>query len=323
MFVKLDWLESKTRETIAHLPDEEIDIVVDALLWAETTGNSDMGIIKLAGTEPIQDVAPSGEINTTVNKCAASIHGHGHAAPYTTLLGVNKAIELAKHHGVGITGVTGIRTSTLCQTYYLEKIAAADLIGFMCSRSPAVQTGFNSIEPLFGTNPFGFSFPSNEDPFLFDPSTSSMTWYDLIVKNIQGVRLPELTALDDLGNYTCIPQKAMEGALLLRDRSQTNSMMAMTVELLAGPLVGAAFMSLEIEEDWGTFIMTIDPDILCGTQVFKQSVSDAVKIIKESKAAYGTQVRLPGEDSLRKRKEALEIKRVDIDERLLKHVGFM
>lgn len=78
-------------------------------------------------------------------------------------------------------GVNNTFSSNGAQAYYVEKMAREDLIGIVCSRSPAATTGFGSIEPLFGTNPIGFGFPTQGEPLVFDMATSAITRYGLVL----------------------------------------------------------------------------------------------------------------------------------------------
>lgn len=323
MLVGIDWLKSKIRETLIDFPVEQAEIIIDALIWADTTGKDTQGIIKLAGTEPLQKVISKGEITIDIKKCAALVHGNGNPSPVSTKLGMEKAILLADEHGVGLAGINGIYSSNTTQSYYLYQIAQAGYIGFMCSRSPAAQTGFGSIDPLFGTNPLGISAPTLHEPLFFDFTTSAITWYGLVLAQLRGEALPDYIAIDENGNFTPDPNEAMKGALMPYARDHRSSSMAMMVELLAGPLVGAAYVDLSLENDWGAFILVIDPEILCGAKRFREAATDVVNKIKNSRPGFGEKVRLPSEASLEKRQEALQTGEVDVDEKVLKHLGYL
>ncbi len=323
MLIQIEWLKDKIRETLTAFPTDQAEIIIDVLLWSEMTGKTTQGIIKLTGTEPLQNVKPMRDIEITIKKCAAQIAGNANPSPVSTKIGMEKAIELAHEHGVGIAGINGIFSSNTTQSYYLYKIAQSEMIGFMCSRSPAVQAGFDSKDPLFGTNPLGIAVPTQNDPLFFDFATSAITWYGLILAQIKGEALPDNIAIDENGNFTNNPNDAIKGAIMPYARDHRSSSMALMVELLAGPLVGASYVDLALDHDWGAFIMVIDPDILCGTEKFKEAASDVVRRIKESRPCFGKKVRLPSETSLHRYKEALQTGYVDIDEKLLKYLKYL
>lgn len=323
MIVTIDWLRQKIRETLAEFPEQQVSIITDALLWAELTGKSVMGVLKLSGTEPLQNIRPRGNIKVSTKKCVARVDGNANPSPVCTTYGMRKAIELAREHGVGIAGVTGMFSSNTTQSYYLYQIAQAGMVGFMCSRSPAAQTGFGSIDPLFGTNPLGFAMPTLGEPLFFDFTTSAVTWYALVLAQIRGDRLPDYIAIDKDGNFTPDPNEAMDGAIMPYANDHRSSSLALMVELLAGPLVGAGYMDTALDTNWGAFIVVIDPGVLCGEEKLRHATSDVVARIKNSRAGYGEQVRLPSEVSLARRQDCLQTGTVDVDEKVLKHLGYL
>src|SRR5262249_49654297 len=146
----------------------------------------------------------------------------------------------------------------------------------LCSQ-PASVAPFDSIDPLFGTNPIGFSFPTNSDPLVFDFATSAMTWYGLVLAKTKGEKIPENMAIDKNGKLTTDPSEAMEGALLPFDRGYKGAGIGMVAEIMAGPLVSAAYADLDGE--WGALFIAIDPDLLIDVSKFKDNCSDLIKKI--------------------------------------------
>ena len=182
------------------------------LLWAEMSGNSTQGIIKMTGTEPLQSIKPLVEIKVERNKKLSQlIDGGANPAPLVSQLATEAVISKAKEHGFGIVGVRNTYSSNGAQAYYVEKIAKEDLIGIVCSRSPAATTGFGSIDPLFGTNPIGFSFPTEDEPFVFDMATSAMTFYGLVLAKSRGETIPENMAIDVLRGFVMLSSMTPTG----------------------------------------------------------------------------------------------------------------
>jgi L-2-hydroxycarboxylate dehydrogenase (NAD+) len=149
-------------------------------------------------------------------------------------------IEKAKKRGFCVVGVRNTFSSNCAQAYYVEKMAQENLIGIMCSRSPAATSGFGSIDPLFGTNPMGFSFPTKNHPLVFDMATSAMTFSGLILAKTKGESIPKNMAIDSDGKPTTDPAAAMKGALLSFDRGYKGAGLAMVVEILAGSLINSS-----------------------------------------------------------------------------------
>jgi L-2-hydroxycarboxylate dehydrogenase (NAD+) len=293
---------------------EQAAKVTDYILWAEMSGNKTQGIVKLTGTEPLQGVVPQHEITVERDtKLSQLINGGANPAPLVTQVATDVVIQKAKEHGFAIVGIHNIHTSNGAQAYYAEQIARNDLIGIVTTRSSAAVSVFGGIDPLFGTNPFGFSFPTNADPIVFDLATSAMTWYGLVVAKARGESIPENRAIDSVGNPTTDPVEAMNGSLLPFDGTHKGAGFGMVSELLAGPLVGAAYG--QVEGEWGSLLIAIDPGLLVDVAKFKNGSSDLIKKIKASRKSNQSQdIRIPGELSTKKRIQAQQVGYVDIDE---------
>ena len=299
MKISIDSLRSKLLELLStNFSQEQSEKVAEYLLWAEMSGNKTQGIVKMTGTEPLQNIVPEHEVSVLRDtKLSQLIDAGRNPAPLTAQIGIDVAIQKAKEHGFAIVGIRNTFSSNGAQAFYVEKIARENLIGTMCSRSPASAAGFGSIDPIFGTNPIGFGFPTNEQPLVFDTATSAMTFYALVLAKARGEQIPENMAIDYDGNPTTDPAAAMGGALLPFDRSYKGSGFALVVEMLAGPLVGGAWVDNKtFKEEWGTTIMAIDPELLVDIADFKANASDLLAKVKSARKANGVEeIRLPGE----------------------------
>ena len=300
--------------------------IVDYLLWAEMSENKTQGLVKMTGTEPLQNIqakySPKIERETQLSQL---IDGGANPAPVVASIATDTAIAKAKEHGFAIVGARNTFSSNGAQAYYAEQIADNDLIGFVCSRSPASTAGFGSIDPIFGTNPFGYSFPTNEGPVVFDMATSAMTFYGLVLAKAKGESIPENMAIDKDGNPTLDPAAAMEGALLPFDHSYKGSGLGMMVEMLAGPLINGAWVDNKtFEEEWGTIFIAIDPNLLIDRSEFKDNASQMIAAIKSArKAPNVSEIRLPGVRSAESRREAEESGYVEVDDVILQELGYI
>jgi len=320
-------LREKVLNTLKEKGFSEIDSksIADCLLWAEMSGVKTQGIIKMTGTEPLQNIKPKHEIKIERDtKLSQLINGGANPAPLVSQKATDVAIEKAKEHGIGIVGVRNTFSSNGAQAFYAEKIAKENLIGIVCSRSPAATTGFGSIDALWGTNPIGFGFPTEKEPLVFDMATSAMTFYGLILAKARGEKIPDDMAIDADGNPTNDPERAMEGAILPFDRGYKGAGLGMVVEMLAGPLVNSAWIDNKtFTEEWGSLFLAIDPNLLVDTDVFKKNASDLIAKVKASRKKEGTtEIRLPGERATETRKEADSNGEVEVEEAVLKELGY-
>jgi len=317
MKITVSDLRSKILNLLSNVNKEDADIIADYLLYAEMSGNKTQGIIKLSGTNPLQDIIPSYGVKIIrETKVSGLLDAGKNAAIVASYKGADMAIKKAKEMGISIIGVKNIFSSNGAQAYYVEKIANEGLIGIMVSRSPGSVAVFNSIDPLFGTNPIGFAFPTNEEPIVFDAATSAITFYGLIVANARGEKLPENIAIDKDGNFTTDPGTVIkDGAIMPFGNSYKAAGFSMLVELLAGPLIGGAFLDYKtFDQEWGTTIIAIDPTIFGDLQEFKNNCSNFVSIIKSSRTKDGESIRFPNETARNKFYEAQTHGFVEIDE---------
>ena len=302
--------------------DEEAQRIADYLLWAEMSGNKTQGLIKMTGSGALQDIKPEHAISIERDtKLSQLIDAGANPAPLVSQIATDTVIQKAQAHGFGIVGVHNTFSSNGAQAYYAERIASEDLIGIVMARSPATAAAFGGIDPVFGTNPIGWAFPTNDQPLVFDMATSAMTWYGLVLAKARGEAIPENMAIDKDGNPTTDPAAAMDGALRPFDGGYKGSGLALMVEALAGPLVGAAYGQLEGE--WGSLFIAIDPNLLVDTVQFKNNCSDLINKIKVARQQTGTDtIRLPGERAQQARAAAVASATVEIDDVILRQLGY-
>lgn len=335
MKVAISDLRAKIIELMTqNYSKEDAEKVADYLLWADMSGIDTQGVIKMAGGTKLHELEPTGEIETVRDtKLSRLINAHSAPAPLVTQIGTEAAIEKASASGFAMVGINGTYSSNGALAYYTQKIANEDLIGIVMARSPGSTTAFDSIDPLFGTNPVSFAFPTQEDPIVFDMATSAMTFFGLVLASAQGSEIPDEMAIDEYGNPTNDPDAAMSGALLPFDRGYKSSGLGMVVEMMGGPLVGASFIDsiagegvqgkLGGPKGWGTIILAIDPGLLVDIEDYKKDSSEFLRLIKSSRKKKGIEeIRLPGERAAKAFKEAEAEGMVEIDDSTLKGIGW-
>ncbi|MBI2810254.1 MAG: Ldh family oxidoreductase [Candidatus Melainabacteria bacterium] len=114
----------------------------------------------------------------------------------------------------------------------------------------------------------------------------------------------------------------MNGALLPFDRSYKGSGIGMIVEILAGPLVGAGYCDTKFTGEWGSVFMAIDPELLIDVKDFKRNCSDLIGKIRTSRPKQGMAVRLPGDRARKSHAASLQSGEVEVEEVILKQLGY-
>lgn len=321
MKITIDELKTVTKRAIYKYgyTEEEADSILAVLLYAQLRGNN-QGVVKLigAGIPKPQDV---GKIEVEKEtKLSAVLNGHKNHA----MVVVNKAAEMAtqkaQEHGIGIVGVNGINTSSGALGYYAKKIAQENLVGLVFAGSPETVAAAGSYEAIFGTNPLAIGVPTERDPLVLDIATAAMAYFGVIEAKTAGRLLPEGIAYDKEGNETTDPEKVLDdGALKTFDKGHKGSGLSMMVQILAGPLVGAAFTGIgDIENNWsGHLVIAIDPEMLNGLEAVKNGVTQMIAKVKSTKRLPGIEeIFVPSERGDRLTRAALESGEVEIEENL-------
>jgi L-2-hydroxycarboxylate dehydrogenase (NAD+) len=305
--------------------DADAQRIADVLLWADMSGIKPMGISKMIGSEPIQNEKATTPVEIVRDtKLSQLINAHHAPAPLVCQQAVDAVIEKAKAHSFGLVGVNNTFCSSAALGYYVDRIANKDLIGIAMTRSAGSVAPFDSIDPLFGTNPMAFAFPSNEEPVIFDMATSTMTWTALILAKNRGEQIPAGVAIDSYGKPTTDPAEAIKGAMFPFDHGYKGSGLGMIVEIMAGPLAASAYCDYKnYDKDYGNLFMAIDPELLVNVEDFKNQCSDMAKVIKSSRKQEGVaEIRLPGERARLAYKESKRRGIVDVDEMVLRELGY-
>lgn len=322
MKAKIADIEKLMTSTIAstYYSPRQVKLIADVLLYAELTGKNTQGILKLLGTEPIQSIKPHyAPKKIKENKLSALIDGGGNPGALVSQEAIELAIQKCQKHGIGLVGTKNTYSSTGAIGYYAYKAAMKNLIGFVMAGSPATVAPYGGLDPIFGTNPMAFGFPTMNDPIIFDMATAAITWYGLVRAKTLGEKIPAGVAIDKDGNITTDPSEAMKGAILPFDKSYKGSGLGMVVQLLTGPLTGALFFDIAKKDgDWGNVFIAIDPDMLVGKEQFKKNSTRLVSLMKRSRANKNITptVRIPGETALGNLRKVQSSGSIDLEEKI-------
>jgi LDH2 family malate/lactate/ureidoglycolate dehydrogenase len=247
------------------------------------------------------------------NDRSAVIDGGNTIGYVTSLIGIDKAIEIAKRSGTGIVGVRNTWFSGRC-AYYVERAAREGLIAFHTTNTTARVAPLGGMDRILGTNPVAFAFPCEGEPLLIDFGTAATTWGEVVLREKTGEPLPDGWAVDSEGRPTHDPRAALEGAFLPWG-GHRGFALALVPQIL-GILAGS---SIAVEEDGGSgfFFLAFDPDLLMPLEDFKRSVAQLRDTIKQSRSQDPSAgIRLPVEASLRRRREAEQKGSFYVDDRV-------
>lgn len=150
-------------------------------------------------------------------------------------------VEAARGFGVAVFTLRNSYTTGELG-YYVRRLAAEGLIGFAVTNANAMLVAKAGGPAVYSTNPMAFAFPLGDGapPLIVDQSSSATAYVNLIAAAAEGREIPQGWAVDENGNDTRDPQKALAGALLpFGGRKGAN--LALIVEMLSAGLSGGSW----------------------------------------------------------------------------------
>ncbi|MBU1169130.1 MAG: Ldh family oxidoreductase [Proteobacteria bacterium] len=319
MKIKISELEDLTARALKQngYANHEIPLIKGALLYAQLRGNN-QGVVKLIGKGMPKDLQAGDIIVEKESPLSARLNGNKNHAMLVMNKAVGIVLEKVKQLGFAMVGTFNTNTSSGAIGHYTSAIAENGYIAFAFARSPERVAFHGSYEPVFGTDPLSIAIPSKPFPIVFDMSTAAISFYGLVEAQTAGQSIPHDMAYDEKGQPTTDPGQGIKGAIRSFDRSYKGSGLAMMAEILAGPLVGAAFCGIgDSKNNWGHLIFAINPDLLGSKDTFIEHVLQIKEKIKSGKKLEGvSDIFLPGERGSKKAQACLESGEIDLEDNL-------
>jgi len=234
---------------------------------------------------------------------------------------VEEAIQRARRNGIAFAGVRNSAHVGVLGIH-VEAIAAAGMVGFAFTNSPAAIPPWGGKKALFGTNPVAAAFPRKDaPPLVIDLAMTTVVRGRIMMAMKRGERIPEGWALDRNGKPTTDPKEAIEHGSLFPIGGAKGAMLALMFELICAALTGAAigpeadsFFSEEGNRPRiGQAFMAIDPSGLAGIDQYWERTETVV-----SAMLADPEVRLPG--ARRFSAEAAAAKGIEVPDELIAQI---
>ncbi|MCY3581551.1 MAG: Ldh family oxidoreductase [Chloroflexi bacterium] len=315
MKIALDQLRAVTRSAIAAqgYAAADTETILEIVLYAQLRGNN-QNVIKLLGAGMPANPA-AGEITIIKEtKLSALLDGAWNQGMVVLSRATEIAQKKAQAHGFGIVGSRRSNSPTGAIGFYARQLAEAGLLAFVFSGSPELMAMHGSYEAFFGTNPLAIGIPSARQPIVLDMATAAIAWYGIHLAAAEGERIPAGVAYDAAGQFTTDPAAALAGAIAAFG-GYKGAALAMVVEVLTHPLLGATRNPDGTKRDWGNLVFAIDPELLAeDREGFQVGVSDLVTRVKQLKRLPGVEeILVPGERGDRIYESAIAAGELEID----------
>ncbi len=294
-------------------------VVADHLVDANLCGHEFSSLPRVVAiADELSRKAPPREIRIVrEDRSSAVIDGGDNIAYVVSITAIDKAVEMCRKSGVAVVVANNTWFSGRL-AYYVERAARQGYVAIHTTSVTARVAPYGGMDRLMGTNPMALAFPSEDDPLIFDMGTSATSWGDVILAQTKGEPLPAGVAVDAQGRPTVEPAAALEGAFLAWG-GQRGSALSLAIQAL-GVLAGSAAVIRETA-DYGLFFLVIDPEALLPRGQCKARMSELRRSIAANRPMPGKPaVRVPGDHSQQRRKQALAAGMVSIDERVYQRI---
>jgi L-2-hydroxycarboxylate dehydrogenase (NAD+) len=306
-----------------NVDEDDATIVADVTIDADLKGFSSHGIGRFpqyikglkAGT-----IDPEAEViieNETVSMALLNgNHKFGHVVTYTAM---EIAIDKARETGIGVVGVHNSNHFGVAG-YYSDMAIMQNMVGIVIANTEPAVAPIGGKEPIIGTNPIAIGIPSNKHYVSVDMATSASARGKLLEAQRKGEKIPENVALDVDGNPTIDPEEALKGSILPFGAHKGYALSFM-IEILAGPLVRAAFGKQVTGTanpnkmcTKGDLVIALDPSKFSDPEIFKEEVDDFIAEVKGSGNVF-----IPGDMEVRNIKDR-KANGIEIDENLISQI---
>jgi len=284
---------------------EHAAIVADTLVEAEMRGTKSHGINMLnAYLERIEQGGLNIEDDPVIikqNQWMALVDARGGFGQVAGKFAVNLSIQNASERGIFWVGV---RNSNHCGAlaYYTERIARSGLIAIMFVNANPTVAPFGGMEAVLGTNPISAGIPTENSPIILDMATSSVAKARIYHAKERGEKINPDWALDEEGNPTDDPDKAINGVLTPMAGPKGYGL-AIVVDVIAGILnrsgfshyVNSVHKKTDECQNAGITIISVSIDAFLERETYYAKINELIKFIKTSKPRPDYNIYLPGE----------------------------
>ncbi|HJG36918.1 ureidoglycolate dehydrogenase [Enorma phocaeensis] len=295
----------KNKFMAAGLHEDHAEDMAEVLTWSSERGLHSHGEVRVEYyTERISKGGTTIDPEWTwkqTGPCSGILDGDNGCGYPFAIMGMKKAIELAKENGIGFVGVANVG-HTGAISYYTEMAAKEGMIGFSCTQSDPMVIPYGGAEPFYGTNPIAIAAPTADGRIVsFDMATTVQAWGKILDAKSAGRSIPEGWAVDEDGLPVTDPHKV--NALVAIAGAKGYGLMMM-VDILSGVLLGvpagkhvsSMYHDLSEGRRLGHLNIAINPEFFCGDKQFREAMSVVLDELNAVKPGVGfDKVYWPGE----------------------------
>jgi ureidoglycolate dehydrogenase (NAD+) len=213
-------------------------------------------------------------------------------------LAMDKAIDLAKTHGIGWCSARNI-THAGAIGFFAEQATRAGCIGMAMTASKPLMSYVGAAAEGVSTNPIAIAAPNRpgKDPIVFDMATSAVALGKIMAARAAGTSIPVGWGVDTNGADTT---DAKSVKFLLPMAGAKGSGLSLMIEVLASVLVGnpliASALTGNVKGAFNGLAVALNIDAFGDREDFQRDISDLATAIKALPKSSGVrEILLPGE----------------------------
>ncbi|TVQ41202.1 MAG: Ldh family oxidoreductase [Spirochaetaceae bacterium] len=232
------------------------------------------------------------------------VDGHFAMPMVTSRLAMQAAIDKARSAGIAYAAVR--RSGHYgAAGYYAVMAAEQDMIGLSMTNVDVCMTVPGARAPVIGTNPLAYAVPAGTERTVFlDIATSVVAISKVIAAKTAGKPIPEGWLVDELGRPTTDTSTYPDKGAILPMAGHKGYGVALLIEILAGVLTGASFLSGikpwlvpdPQPADEGHAFVAVNIESLIPIDTFKARMDAMIGEVRSAPKAEGSdRIYLPGE----------------------------
>ena len=225
----------------------------------------------------------------------------GHAAG---MKAIDIGMEIAETQGIASIAVSNSSHPGAMASMAL-KAARKGFIALAFTHADALILSHGGTRPYFGTNPFCFAAPREEqEPYCLDMATSIVPWNRVLLNRSSNKLLEPGIAADKYGESTQDPHEA---AAVMPTGSYKGYGLSSMVDILCGVYTGMAFgrsipamftTKMTEQRKLGQFYMVMSTDGVISREEFINSMQQMTDEVRNEPAIDGESVMLPGDPQI-------------------------
>lgn len=229
-------------------------------------------------------------------------------------LGMATAIEMAKEFGIGMVSIKHSNHFGM-SAWIVKQAIDAGMISLVFTNSSPGMPAWGGKEQVIGVSPIACGAPGGEErSFILDMAPSVVARGKIYKALRRGEKIPLDWALDENGNTTDDPARALKGTMLPMGGPK-GSGLGIMMDVFAGVFSGSAFAGNVIgpygdptkPADVGHFLVAIKPDLFMSLKEFKDRMDYLNRRVVGSEKMNGVdKIYFPGEIEQLKEEERLK-----------------